>query len=104
MGGISPPQGNYMGKMDDCVMNDVFNDLGFKKLEAPCGVCVNCLDTKLVKPCPFCGQTPKVDYEKFYIGVHVECKNSKCITRKEQVTLEDWNNRRDTGVSHECLR
>lgn len=52
-------------------------------------------DDKEIKPCPFCGQIPKIDYEKFYIGVHVECKNKQCASRKEQVTLEDWNTRKE---------
>ena len=59
-----------------------------------------------LKPCPFCGEIPKIDYGCEYIDdiakYWIQCNNEKCRIRPctdmhvyKFVVVREWNRRKD---------
>ncbi|MBQ8766075.1 MAG: Lar family restriction alleviation protein [Clostridia bacterium] len=53
-----------------------------------------------LKPCPFCGEIPKVHYNEVLEMYTVECENKNCnivchtcLAIKKEYAIENWNRR-----------
>lgn len=57
-----------------------------------------------LKPCPFCGGIPTMEYDDYFQGWIVVCENKKCRIRpmtdyhiKKGVVTREWNRRAEDG-------
>ena len=57
-----------------------------------------------LKPCPFCGEKPTVEFEQRILKYWICCKNEKCRIQPSTdahtyigVVIREWNRRHNNG-------
>lgn len=55
-----------------------------------------------LKPCPFCGEMPKVEFDEYYKKHWIYCNNPKCriqpntaFHKRKSVIVREWNRRKE---------
>ena len=57
-----------------------------------------------LKPCPFCGIIPTIEYDDYFMKWVISCNNHKCkiqpstdLHKRKGVITKEWNRRAEDG-------